>query len=48
MTIKEYKTAMWKAAQYRDLQGIFYITTTWKKHGDNWKVIFNMDSRIMG
>ena len=48
MTIKEYETAMWKAAQYRDLQGIFHITTTWKKFGDVWKVIFNMDSRIMG
>lgn len=31
-----------------DLQGIFHITTTWKKFGDNWKVIFNMDSRVMG
>lgn len=31
-----------------DLQGIFHITTTWKKFGDIWKVIFNMDSRIMG
>lgn len=31
-----------------DLQGIFHITTTWKNFGDSWKVIFNMDSRVMG
>ena len=29
-----------------DLEGIFHITSTWKKTGDKWKLIFNMDSRI--
>lgn len=28
-----------------DLQGRFYITSTWKKMGDDWKLIFNMDAR---
>ncbi|MGN1433896.1 MAG: nuclear transport factor 2 family protein [Ruminococcus sp.] len=32
----------------KDLQGIFHITTTWKKFENKWKVIFNMDSRVMG
>lgn len=31
----------------KDLEGIFHITTTWKKQSDKWKVIFNMDSRIV-
>lgn len=30
----------------KDLEGVFHITTTWKKFGDKWKVIFNMDSRV--
>lgn len=29
-----------------DLEGVFHITSTWKKTGDKWKLIFNMDSRI--
>ena len=29
-----------------DLEGLFHITSTWKKMGDNWKLVFNMDSRI--
>lgn len=28
-----------------DLQGQFYITSTWKKIDGDWKLIFNMDSR---
>ena len=31
-----------------DLEGLFHITSTWKKMGDNWKLVFNMDSRIFG
>jgi len=29
-----------------DLEGIFHITSTWKKISNRWKLIFNMDSRI--
>lgn len=29
-----------------DLEGQFHITSTWKKTTDNWKLVFNMDSRI--
>lgn len=29
-----------------DLEGVFHITSTWKKDADKWKLIFNMDSRI--
>lgn len=32
----------------KDLEGVFHITTTWKKQVNKWKVIFNMDSRVMG
>ena len=28
-----------------DLEGLFHITSTWKKTDDNWKLIFNMDAR---
>ena len=31
----------------RDLAGKFHITSTWKKTDDSWKLIFNMDQRIM-
>ena len=30
-----------------DLEGRFHITSTWKRTGDTWKLIFNMDSRIL-
>ena len=30
-----------------DLEGLFHITSTWKKMGDDWKLIFNMDSRFL-
>lgn len=30
-----------------DLEGVFHITSTWKKDSDKWKLIFNMDSRII-
>lgn len=30
-----------------DLEGVFHITSTWKKVSDKWKLIFNMDSRII-
>ncbi len=29
-----------------DLEGVFHITSTWKKISDKWKLVFNMDSRI--
>ena len=32
----------------KDLEGVFHITSTWKSSGDKWKVIFNMDSRVIG
>lgn len=31
-----------------DLAGRFHITTTWKNDKDVWKVVFNMDQRLMG
>lgn len=31
----------------KDLEGVFHITTTWKKCENKWKVIFNMDSRVI-
>ena len=34
-------------ADYADLEGVFHITSTWKKVLDKWKLIFNMDSRII-
>lgn len=33
--------------QNADLAGVFHITTTWKNLGGRWKVVFNMDQRIM-
>lgn len=30
-----------------DLEGRFHITSTWKRFGNLWKLIFNMDSRIL-
>lgn len=30
----------------KDLEGAFHITSTWKRMGRAWKLIFNMDSRI--
>lgn len=30
-----------------DLAGMFHITTTWKLIDDKWKVVFNMDQRIV-
>jgi len=29
-----------------DLAGLFHVTSTWKRIGDEWQLIFNMDSRI--
>lgn len=31
-----------------DLEGRFHITSTWKKMDGTWKLVFNMDSRILG
>lgn len=30
----------------RDLEGIFHITTTWKRFEEGYRVVFNMDSRV--
>ena len=30
-----------------DLAGMFHITTTWHLIKDKWKVVFNMDQRIV-
>lgn len=30
-----------------DLEGRFHITSTWKKKDGVWKLVFNMDSRII-
>jgi len=29
-----------------DLAGVFHITSTWKKNGEDRRLIFNMDSRV--
>lgn len=39
ITVSERKNA--------DLEGLFHVTSAWKKVNDRWKLIFNMDSRIM-
>lgn len=31
----------------QDLAGKFHITSTWMKQKDKWKLVFNMDSRII-
>lgn len=31
----------------KDLEGTFHITSTWKKINGEWKLVFNMDSRIV-
>jgi len=31
----------------KDLEGRFHITSTWKCVENTWKLIFNMDSRIL-
>lgn len=32
----------------QDLAGAFHITTTWKRMDGVWKVVFNMDQRVLG
>lgn len=31
----------------KDLEGRFHITSTWKREGNQWKLVFNMDSRVV-
>ena len=31
----------------KDLEGVFHVTTTWKRINNQWKVVFNMDSRVI-
>lgn len=35
------------APQNADLAGIFHVTSTWTQRNGEWKLVFNMDSRIM-
>lgn len=37
-----------KMQENKDLEGIFHITSTWQKRDGLWKLIYNMDSRILG
>ncbi len=30
-----------------DLAGVFHITSTWQKKENGWRLVFNMDSRII-
>lgn len=30
-----------------DLAGSFHVTSTWEKQKNEWKLVFNMDSKIM-
>lgn len=36
------------APENADLAGEFHVTSTWEKRGGEWKLVFNMDSRIGG
>lgn len=35
------------APENADLAGLFHVTSTWEQQGSEWKLVFNMDSRIM-
>ena len=30
-----------------DLAGVFHVTSTWQKQNGAWRLVFNMDSRII-
>lgn len=34
------------APENADLAGLFHVTSTWKKSENEWRLVFNMDSRI--
>lgn len=34
------------APENADLAGLFHVTSTWEKSGGEWRLVFNMDSRI--
>lgn len=36
------------APENADLAGLFHVTSTWKKSENEWRLVFNMDSRIVG
>ncbi len=36
-----------KEEKNKDLEGIFHVTSTWKRFDGKWKIVFNMDSRII-
>lgn len=31
---------------HKDLEGLFHVVSVWKRTGEEWRLIFNMDSRI--
>ncbi len=33
-------------ADAKDLEGLFHVVSIWKRCGDTWNLVFNMDSRI--
>lgn len=35
-------------ARDKDLEGLFHIVSIWKRSGGTWRLILNMDSRIVG
>lgn len=35
------------APENADLAGVFHVTSTWAEDNGEWKLVFNMDSRIM-
>ena len=36
------------APENADLAGTFHVTSTWEKRGGAWRLVFNMDSRVVG
>lgn len=37
-----------ESSRDKDLEGLFHVASIWKRSGEGWKLIFNMDSRIVG
>ncbi|MGN0655593.1 MAG: hypothetical protein ACI4KR_02260 [Ruminiclostridium sp.] len=43
----ELENSMWRVTKNSDLAGTFHITTTWSCTDEGWKVVFNMDQRVL-